>query len=167
MSDVKGEDSAQARTKSDFRDATQNRQSNDKKSVQFEYLVDMYKIFHGNINTMFNYFVLLSGLIINAFVQSMQKQAVINRKVSASIAAFGAIMSVISLLIHIRSSDMLYTLENGLLQEEKNLFPTGGGVFLSHRKRSWFLRYKYLFPITYGCFIIAFAMMSVYASLDH
>ena len=145
------------------RELEPKRQEVDKKSIQLEYLIDMYKIFHGNINTMFNYFLLLSGLIINAFIQSIQRQADINRKVSASIAAFGAAMSVISLLINIRSSDMLYTLEDGLISEEKVLFRAGGGVFTRHRRRSWSLRYKYLFPITYASFIIAFLLMFAYS----
>ena len=141
----------------------ENIQRQDKKSVQFEYLIEMYKLFHGNTNTMFNYFLLISGLVLNAFIQSLQKQAAISQEVSASIALFGMVMSVVSFLINIRSTDMLYTLEAGLLSEEKKLFPEGGGVFLVHRKRSWFLRYKYLFPILYCIFITAFVFMFIYA----
>lgn len=63
---------------------------NDKQTMRLTYLMDQYKLYRGHINMMFNYFLLLSGLILNAFIQSLQKQADISPIVSICIALFGS-----------------------------------------------------------------------------
>jgi hypothetical protein len=136
---------------------------NDKQTARLTYLMDQYKLYHGHINTMFNYFLLLSGLILNAFIQSIQKQADINPIVSICIALFGAFTSFIALLIHIRSRDMLDTIEDGLKREELVIFQTGSGVLNKYPTRGFLFRHKYQFRITYWSFIIAFLAMAAYS----
>jgi hypothetical protein len=140
-----------------------NDQATDKKSVRLEYLMDQYKLYHGHINLMFNYFLLLAGLILNGFIQSLQKQADISPVISLCIALFGALMSIISLFIHIRSRDMVYTIEDGLKIEELNIFPPGSGVLNKYPHRSFLFRHRYQFPITYISFVAAFLAMAGYS----
>jgi hypothetical protein len=150
------------------------------KNERLSYLLDMYKLYHGHINTMFNYFLILSGLIANAYIQSMLKTAHISRALSASIAAFGALMSIVSLLIHLRSRTMMDIIERGLKAEEEVVFLPRNYQSLSRNDqariykgfltedsytwRLWYQRHKYQFPITYWAFVLAFAAMAVYAS---
>ena len=69
------------------------------KNQRLSYLLEVYKLYQGHINTMFNYFLLASGLLANAYLQVLQKEAVL----SACVAFVGASISVLSLLVHIRS----------------------------------------------------------------
>ena len=102
------------------------------KNERLSYLLDVYKLYHGHINTMFNYFLIISGLIGNACIQAMQKKTCETESLPIWIALFGALMSVVSLLIHLRSRDMLDTIEAGLKREEDKLFPNSDG-FLNAR----------------------------------
>jgi hypothetical protein len=135
------------------------------KNERLSYLLEVYKLYHGHINVMFNYFLVLSGLIANAYIQSMLKTADISRALSASIAAFGALLAFISLLIHIRSRDMLDTIECGLRREENALFPERNGFLNAAPSRAhWLFRHKYQFPITYCAFVLAFVGMAIYSA---
>lgn len=128
------------------------------------YLVDVYKVYQVHINSMFNYFIVLAGLIANAYIQSLSRQADISWVVSAAIAIFGAVMSLVALAIHLRSRQLLEAIESGLVAEEDKLF-SGSVGFLNIQRvpRKWFLRHKIQFPIAYLLFTTAFVSMGVYA----
>jgi hypothetical protein len=113
------------------------------------YLVEVYKLYHGHINTQFNYFLIIAGLLFTAYVQSMSATAAISKAVPVSVAFFGAFMSFIGLRIHIRSRDMLDTIECGLSREEEVMFEKGGGFLTAPTPRRWLLgRHKTQFRVT-------------------
>ncbi|MGA8193016.1 MAG: hypothetical protein WB902_06580 [Acetobacteraceae bacterium] len=129
------------------------------------YLLETYKLYHGHINTMFNYFLVLAALIANAYIQSMQKQAAISSNVSTSIAVFEALISWVALLIHKRSRALLDTIETGLGREEDILFPNGTGFLnVDVGYRPPLARHRYQFPFTYWAFVIGFMIMAGYSS---
>lgn len=136
----------------------------DLRRQRLSYLVDMYKLYHGHMNSMFNYFLILAGLIATAYVQSSSAAAKIDKAIPACIALFGALMSYISLRVHQRSRQMIDTIENGLREEEKKMFKQGGGFLNAPiERRSWLGRHKYQFPLTYWAFISAFSLLTIYA----
>jgi len=102
------------------------------KNQRLSYLLDVYKLYQGHINTMFNYFLLTSGLLANAYIQVLQKQAVL----SVCVAAFGALMALMSLFIHIRSRELLERIENGLEVEARNLFSNDQGFLIGRAKHT-------------------------------
>ena len=120
------------------------------KNQRLSYLLDVYKLYQSHINTMFNYFLLTSGLLANAYIQVLQKQVVL----SVSIAVFGILMALMSLFIHIRSRELLDTIEAGLKVEERNLFSTDTPGFLIARPKhpQWFRGHKHQFSFyVRGC----------------
>ena len=126
------------------------------------YLLDVYKMYQGHINTMFNFFLLISGLLANAYIQVLQKQAVLGLLV----AVFGVLMSILSCLIHSRSRELLDVIEAGLEIQERALFSADRPGFLTARPKhkSPFRRYKYQFPLMHMIVIFGFLAMSVYAA---
>ena len=83
--------------------------------------------------------------------------------VNGRMALFGAFMSIVSLLIHLRSRVMLDTIGAGLKREEHKLFPNGDGFLNFRQPRAfWFQRHKYQFPLTYLAFALVFIGMAVY-----
>ena len=129
------------------------------------YLMDVYKLYHGHINAMFNYFLILSGLIATAYVQSANETAHMNKAVPACIGLFGALMSYIGLRIHRRSREMMDTIEASLRQQERLLFSDGGGFLTAEtRPASWLGRHKYQFQLTYWAFVIAFLLLFTYSA---
>ncbi len=131
------------------------------KNQRLSYLLDVYKLYQGHINTMFNYFLLTSALLANAYIQVFQKQAVL----SVCVAGFGALMALMSLFIHIRSRELLDIIEAGLKVEERNLFSTDNPGFLIARPKhtQWFRRHKCQFRFMYGVVVIGFLAMAIYA----
>lgn len=134
----------------------------DKNQRPLNYLLDVYKLYQGHINTMFNFFLLTSGLLANAYIQVLQKQAVLGLLV----AGFGVLMSIMSCLIHIRSRELLDVIEAGLEVQERTLFSADSPGFLTARPkhRSPFRRYKYQFPCMHMIVISGFLAMSIYAA---
>ncbi|WP_161914604.1 hypothetical protein [Methylosinus sp. C49] len=130
---------------------------------RLSYLIDIYKLYQVHVNTMFNYFMVLCGLIINAYIQSMQNPQ-LRSVVAPFISGFGAFIAVVSLLIYLRSRQMLDTIEARMSKEEIVLFGEGEG-FLNARsmKPRWFLRHWHQFIAIYTSFILAFLSMCVYA----
>ena len=131
------------------------------KNQRLSYLLDVYKLYQSHINTMFNYFLLTSGLLANAYIQVLQKQVVL----SVSVAVFGALMALMSLFIHIRSRELLDTIEAGLTVEERNLFSTDTPGFLIARPKhpQWFRGHKHQFRFMYGVVVFGFFAMAIYA----
>ena len=127
------------------------------------YLIEMYKLYHGHINTMFNFFIILSGLIANACIISLQRQAAINKLVPASIGIFGFVISLVLLLVHRRSRELIDLLEKGLEQEENSLFGIDRGFVNVHHRRFWFSRHRYQFRIIYCAFMVGFVLIAIYA----
>jgi hypothetical protein len=133
------------------------------KNLRLSYLLDVYKLYQGHINTMFNYFLLTSGLLANAYIQVLQKQAVL----SVCVAAFGALMALMSLFIHIRSRELLEKIEDGLELEERNLFSNDQGFLIGRAKHThWFRRHKYQFRFMYGVVVFGFLAMAIYAAVE-
>ena len=134
------------------------------KNERLSYLLDVYKLYHGHINTMFNYFLVISGLIVNGYIQASQKLDT-GPSIATGIALFGALMSLISLLIHIRSRDMLDTIETGLEREENLLFPRQDGFLNAAPTRArWYYRHRYQFPAMYLSFIAGFVLLGCVSS---
>ena len=133
------------------------------------YLIEIYKLYHGHTNTMFNYFLVLSGLIVNAFIVSMQAQAQISRGVSFAIALFGAFMSVIAYKIYLRSRMLIGAAEDALYEEELEIFPNDfkHGYFLRPIVRSVGLgksqTHFFQFTAIYRAFIIGFLALAAYS----
>jgi hypothetical protein len=134
----------------------------DKNQRSLSYLLDVYKLYQGHINTMFNFFLLTSGLLANAYIQVLQKQAVLGLLV----ACFGVLMSVLSCLIHMRSRELLDVIEAGLEVQERTLFTPESPGFLTARQKhkSPFRRYKYQLPFMHLLVICGFLAMSFYAA---
>ena len=134
----------------------------DENQRSVSYLLDVYKLYQGHINTMFNFFLLISGLLANAYIQVLQKQAVLGLLV----ACFGVLMSILSCLIHIRSRELLDVIEAGLEVQERTLFSADRPGFLTARPKhkSPFRRYKYQFPFMHMIVVYAFLAMSIYAA---
>jgi tellurite resistance protein TehA-like permease len=131
---------------------------------RLNYLLEIYKLYLGHINTMFNYFLIIAGLIATAYVQSMNAATQIDKAVPSSISLFGAFISYIALRIHIRSRDMLDQIESGLRREEEAIFQPGGGFLMAELPRRGPLgRHKYQFRATYWAFVFAFLVMAAYA----
>ena len=140
--------------------------SDQPKNERLGYLLDVFKLYHGHINTMFNYFLIISGLIVNGYIQALQKVDT-GISVATGIALFGALMSGISLLIHVRSRDMLDTIETGLKREEDALFPSHDGFLnASPTRTQWYFRHKYQFPAMYWSFVIAFILLAVFSGWE-
>jgi hypothetical protein len=130
--------------------------------LSLNYLLDVYKLYQRHINTMFNFFLLISGLLVNAYIPALQKQAVLGFVV----AVFGVLMATLSYLIHIRSRELLDVIEAGLEVQERTLFSADVPGFLTARPKHKcpFLRYKYQFPLMHMIVIFGFLAMSVYAA---
>ncbi len=136
------------------------RQNDDRR----DYLMDMYKLYHGHINSMLNYFLIVTGLIINAYVQCLANKD-LGWYAGSLTASLGAFLALVFFLVHMRSRDLLETIENGLRSEELLLFEKGGGFLNAPVTRKyWFNRHKYQFPIAYGAFGLAFLGMALFAS---
>src|SRR5437660_4587258 len=118
------------------------------------YLLDVYKLYQGHINTMFNFFLLTSGLLANAYIQVLQKQAVLGLVV----ACFGVLMSILSCFIHMRSRELLEVIEAGLRVQERSLFTAESPGFLTARQKhkSPFRRHKYQFPLMHVIVVYGF-----------
>ncbi|GAA0577013.1 hypothetical protein GCM10009416_14520 [Craurococcus roseus] len=146
-------------------EAKEAREADEEASQQrLDYLLDIYKLYHGHINTMFNYFLIIAGLIATAYVQSMNVATQIDKAVPACISLFGAFISYIALRIHIRSRDMLDAIERGLCREEGRMFEPGRGFLTADLPRRGLLgRHKHQFRITYWAFVFAFVAMAAYA----
>jgi hypothetical protein len=125
------------------------------------YLLEIYKLYQGHINTMLNYFLIVAGLFANAYIQVLQKDPML----SAFVAFFGAVMSIICLCVHIRSRQLLDVIEMGLEAQERNLFSSDSPGFLltRARPRHWFLRHRWQFRILYSVVVIGFFVMMIYA----
>src|SRR5215469_10759837 len=106
------------------------------KNQRLSYLLEVYKLYQGHINTMFNYFLLASGLLANAYLQVIQREVIL----SAFVAFVGALISVLSLLVHIRSREVLDVIERGLRVQEETLFSADNPGFLLTRAKHkhWF-----------------------------
>ena len=130
---------------------------NEKAKVRLSYLMDMYKLYHGHINTMFNYFLILAGLIATAFVQSTQNSSDLHgTEVPTAIAIFGCVLCGIGWAIHLRSRALLDTLEKLLRIEEDKMFDKDGG-YLTFNPKAWFFsRHKYQFQAIYLLFCLGF-----------
>jgi hypothetical protein len=127
------------------------------------YLVEMYKLYQAHINTMFNYFLILSGLIANACIISLQ-QAGTSKMIPAAIGAFGFITSIVSFFVHLRSRELLDIIEDGLKREEGCLFaPETGFLNVSRHKRWKISRHRFQFRVIYILFAIGFLLFSAYA----
>jgi hypothetical protein len=134
------------------------------KNERITYLMDIYKLYHGHINTMFNYFLVIAGLIANAFIQALQRPGHMGWSLSAAVACFGVIISMLCLLIHLRSRDMIDVIEEGLGREERLLFPNGGGFLtIAPPRRGPLFRHKYQFPAMYLLVAVAFLLMALYS----
>jgi hypothetical protein len=136
--------------------------TSDKNQRSLSYLLDVYKLYQGHINTMFNFFLLTSGLLANAYIQVLQKKAVLGLLV----AGFGVLMSILSCLIHTRSRELLEVIEAGLRVQERSLFTADSPGFLTAREKhkSPFRRHKYQFPFMHILVICGFLAMSIYAA---
>ena len=139
-----------------------DRTTADENQRSLSYLLDVYKLYQGHINTMFNFFLLISGLLANAYIQVLQKEA----SLGLCVAGFGVLMSIISCLIHIRSRELLDVIEAGLEVQERSLFSADRPGFLTARPKhkSPFRRYKYQFPLMHMIVIFGFLAMSFYAA---
>jgi hypothetical protein len=134
----------------------------DKNQLSLNYLLEVYKLYQRHINTMFNFFLLISGLLVNAYIPALQKQA----GLGVFVAGFGVLMSILSCLIHIRSRELLDVIEAGLEVQERTLFSADLPGFLTARPKhkSPFRRYKYQFPLMHMIVIFGFLAMSFYAA---
>ena len=130
---------------------------------RLSYLLDVYKLYQGHINTMFNYFLLASGLFANALIQIWRKEPVL----SACVAAFAGLMSLLSLFVHIRSRELLDVIETGLRAQEDNLFSKDNPGFLTARRkhRRWFRRHKWQFRVLYALVVLGFFTMAIYEAV--
>jgi hypothetical protein len=141
---------------------------NPEKNERLSYLLEVYKLYHGHINTMFNYFLILVGLIANGYIQSLQKSGSFGRGLPTAVATFGVIASVICFLIHIRSRDLIDITERGLAREEHLLFSDQGGfLIVTPRHRSPPFRHKYQFPAMYLIVAFAFLLMALYPATGY
>lgn len=128
------------------------------------YLQSMYSLYHGHINGMFNFFLVVAGLVGNAFILSYSSDYNIGIKAPFFIALLGLLLSIVFLLIHIRSRQLLDTIEAGLRTQESRIFGAGNGFLNYPRGSSFFLlRHKYQFPIAYSLFAIAFVAAALFA----
>jgi hypothetical protein len=134
------------------------------KNQRLTYLLDLYKLYQTHINTMFNYFLLVSGLLANAYIQILQKQAILG----GGVAGFGVLMSVMALLVHIRSREILDGIEAGLRIKERDLFAADSPGFITGRSKHWWWhrRHRYQFRFIYGSVAVAFLIMAVYALMQ-
>ncbi len=135
---------------------------------RLSYLLELYKLFDGHANAAFNYFLILSGLFANAYTTSLSRPLEINRIIPVGIAILGAGASLVAYLAHVRSRDMLDTIERGLRSIEQKIFEENSG-FLNAcvAQRPWYYRYKYLFRVAYGTFVVAFLAMAAYAGAGY
>lgn len=137
--------------------------SNGNAKQRLSYLLEIYKLYAGHVNTMFNYFLIISGLFVNAYITSLSVTAEINEIVPISIGILGAFLSLIACLIHIRGRDMLDTAERALNIEERNFFEEGAGFVSKVPYRPLYYRHSFQFPLIYGVFVFAFLAMAAYA----
>lgn len=128
------------------------------------YLQSMYSLYHGHINGTFNFFLVAAGLVGNAFILSYSSDYRIPIKAPFFIASLGILLSIVFLLMHIRSRQLLDTIESGLRTQENRIFGSGAG-FLNYPSGSscFMLRHKYQFPIAYSMFAIAFIGAGLFA----
>ena len=135
----------------------------DEDKARLGYLMDMYKLYHGHINTMFNYFLILAGLIGNAFIVSIQKNEIIANAVPTAIAVIGFLISAITWLIHLRSRALLDTLEARLRAEENVMFHNNAGFLtVPFGTGPFYRRHKYQFQALYAIFCFAFILAALF-----
>jgi hypothetical protein len=110
------------------------------------------------------FFLLISDLLANAYIQVLAKQTVL----ALCVASFGVLMSILSCLIHTRSRELLDVIEAGLEIQERALFSADSPGFLTARPKhkSPFHRYKYQFPFMYIIVLYGFVAMSIYAACE-
>jgi predicted Kef-type K+ transport protein len=132
----------------------------EQRGMRLEYLRDVYGIYSGHINSMFNFYLLVAALIAGAYVQTFDPDFALPRYVSLSVGTLGLLLSLIFLGVHFRSRTILDTVETALRVEEAVLFPTGRGFLISVPESP--LGLKFLFPAAYGVFIVAFICMAIF-----
>ena len=138
--------------------------SADEQSERLKYLTEVYKLYHGHINTMFNYFLIVIGLIANAYVQALLNEKIELAHLAAMIAFIGALVSIIALKIHQRSRQFLDTIEAALTVEETQLFRAEPGFLISiPTPASPLARHKGQFLAMYWIAILSFFLGAIYA----
>ena len=137
----------------------------DVKNEKLSYLLEVYKLYHGHINTMFNYFLVTTAFLTTAFIQ-----ALINKiPLASTIALISGALSLAAFLVHMKCRLMLETIEDGLLREEEKLFApseTGflkGAVGAPARFNPWYMRHLYQFRFMYLLVTFAFFAAWLYA----
>lgn len=139
------------------------------KNEKLAYLLDVYKLYHGHINTMFNFFLVMTGFLTNAYIQALINSGKIQPRVTVTIASISGILSLVSLLVHLKCRRMLDTIEAGLLREEEVIFSPSESGFLKAPTGSpklfnpWYMRHKYQFPFMYLLVTFAFFAGAIYA----
>lgn len=139
------------------------------KNEKLAYLLDVYKLYHGHINTMFNYFLVTTGFLTNAYIQALINADKIQPRITMTIASISGLLSLVALLVHLKCRRMLDTIETGLRREEEVIFSPGESGFLKASIGSpklfnpWYMRHKYQFPFMYTLVTLAFFAGALYA----
>jgi len=132
---------------------------------RLEYLKDAYAIYSNHINSMFNFYLVAGGLVANAYVQLLNPALGLPTFVKLIIAGLGFLLSCLFLLIHLRSREILDTIESALKAEERRIFGNRPGFLISLPQRKWSIKkHSILFPAVYVVFILAFGAMTLLPS---
>jgi hypothetical protein len=135
-------------------------------TARLEYLRDLYGMYVGNLNSMFNFFLVVAALIANAYFAAMNPDLLLPEAVPSGVGLLGALLCGIFSGIDQRSRSLLDSVERELKLEEQAIFPRGRGFFAPHPDHvSDQPSLRVLFPLAYGAFLLSFIGLAVFPFL--
>ncbi len=130
--------------------------------LRVSYLKDCYGFYIQHINSMFNFFLVATGLFANAYVLLLSKDYGIADGAKSAMCWFAALVCLIFLLIHLGTRRDLDAVESALRHHEKTLFAGSQGFLTAGKRKPILMRLKYLFPAAYLSFFLAFTLVALW-----
>jgi hypothetical protein len=129
-------------------------------------LLEQYKLYAGHLNSVFNYYIVLAGLGVNAYVLSLKSDANLPLTAPLGIAAAACVVSVLFWLLDARSRVLVGHIEGQMAELEQAIYGARGGFVTSYpRPRGPLQRHGFLFPAIYLIFVAGFALLALHAGI--
>jgi hypothetical protein len=131
-----------------------------KDSKKLEYLTGICTTYITHLNSVFNFFLVFSALVLNAIALTIDKDINGTSNIDEFVSVFGAIVGLAFLAMDSRTRKIIQHIECGIITEEKKVFPEQDVYLVGlPNPRFTILKHGYLFPIIYICFCVLFGAL--------
>ena len=125
---------------------------------RIKYLTDIYKIYVSHLNSVFNFFIVFSGLALSGLALIIREEMHTSTNIDEAFIGMGMAMTAIMLLLDQRSRYYIEHLEKQMKVQEECLFGEEGIAYL-HNKTDPTDFYRkipngILFPVAYALFFV-------------